>query len=266
MKLYKCIECGRKFETIDNVDNCIYCGSDNITPTKNISPLFLLPVVFLVCIGVGFGVSELISRKPSRKPSSVDIIKERIVSTDVFTVDSTAIPFIVSISEPKYSGGSFAFNVHAATKSNAKLDYLLYTLEDATLPYKSDNGEFVGVSPTEDGIYLLKVINVEVPEYSVEHTVSGFLKPTVQPIVKLTKSQIQKILDTQNPPAGLYLKFAEGYKLRFEGLDPGEPVPDRFDEILNRLLGCTWSAAEVIGEPVYDELNRITLLKIRVIY
>ena len=267
MKLYKCIECGRKFESNDNVDNCIYCGSDNITPTKNISPVYLLPVVVLVCIGVGFGVSELISGMFGKSSYNPDIIiTPADQSSTVVLVDSTAIPSIVSVSEPKFSGGTYSFKVQATTKSNAKLDYLLYSMDDGMSQYRTADGEFAGVSPSGDGTYLLKVINVDNPNYYVEHTVTGFLKPTVQPVVKLTKSQIQQILNTQNAPTGLYLKFAEGYKLKFEGLDASEPVPDRFDEILNRLLGCTWSAAEVIGEPVYGELNRITLLKIRVIY
>lgn len=260
MNLYKCLACQKKFETPQEVDNCIYCGSDNITPVKSISPIWLMLLVFLLCVPVGYLVTEWVTSLGNKGEIIVihdDPTKKKIVPP----IDSTTIPVIVSVSEPQYKNGSFTFSVNADVK-RGKLEYTLTALGSLT-PYTSDDGKFSGIAPTEDGIYTLKVENVT-SHQDVSQMLDGFKKPAQQPVKKLTKSDIQKILDTQTTPQGLSSKFAKGYKLAFVGLDQDEPQPDRFDEIINRLV-ATWSKAEVV-DVKYDELNRITSLTIKVIY
>lgn len=257
MNLYKCLACQKKFETPQEVDNCIYCGSDNITPVKSISPIWLMLLVFLLCVPVGYLVTELMTARgpvPPDPPPYPDPVP---------VIDSTTIPVIVSVSEPQYKNGSFTFSVTADVK-RGRLMYTLTAPGSLTPDYTSDDGKFSGIAPTEDGIYTLKVENVTSNQYDSKVLV-GFVKPVQQPVKKLTKSDIQKILDTQTTPQGLSSKFAKGYKLKFVGLDQDEPQPDRFDEIINRLV-ATWSKAEVLGDVEYDELNRITSLTIKVIY
>lgn len=256
MNLYKCLACQKKFETPQEVDNCIYCGSDNITPVKSISPIWLMLLVFLLCVPVGYLVTELMTPQSPKPVDPVD-------PDPVPVIDSTTIPVIVSVSEPQYKNGSFTFSVTADVK-RGRLMYTLTAPGSLTPDYTSDDGKFSGIAPTEDGIYTLKVENVTSNQYDSKVLV-GFVKPVQQPVKKLTKSDIQKILDTQTTPQGLSSKFAKGYKLKFVGLDQDEPQPDRFDEIINRLV-ATWSKAEVLGDVEYDELNRITSLTIKVIY
>lgn len=259
MNLYKCLACQKKFETPQEVDNCIYCGSDNITPVKSISPIWLMLLVFLLCVPVGYLVTELMTASPRGPVDSVDSVD----SVDPLSViDSTTIPVIVSVSEPQYKNGSFTFSVTADVK-RGRLMYTLTAPGSLTPDYTSDDGKFSGIAPTEDGIYTLKVENVT-SHQDVSQMLDGFEKPVQQPVKKLTKNDIQKILDTQTTPHGLSSKFAKGYKLKFVGLDQDEPQPDRFDEIINRLV-ATWSKAEVV-DVKYDELNRITSLTIKVIY
>ena len=259
MNLYKCLACQKKFETPQEVDNCIYCGSDNITPVKSISPIWLMLLVFLLCVPVGYLVTELMTSLGDEDEIIVIPDDDRKI---VPPIDSTTIPVIVSVSEPQYKNGSFTFSVTADVK-RGRLMYTLTAPGSLTPDYTSDDGKFSGIAPTEDGIYTLKVENVT-SNQSDSKVLVGFVKPVQQPVKKLTKSDIQKILDTQTTPQGLSSKFAKGYKLKFVGLDQDEPQPDRFDEIINRLV-ATWSKAEVV-DVKYDELNRITSLTIKVIY
>lgn len=259
MNLYKCLVCQKKFETPQEVDNCIYCGSDNITPVKSISPIWLMLLVFLLCVPVGYVLTEWVTSLGDEDEIIVIPDDDRKI---VPPIDSTTIPVIVSVSEPQYKNGSFTFSVTADVK-RGRLMYTLTAPGSLTPDYTSDDGKFSGIAPTEDGIYTLKVENVT-SNQSDSKVLVGFVKPVQQPVKKLTKSDIQKILDTQTTPQGLSSKFAKGYKLKFVGLDQDEPQPDRFDEIINRLV-ATWSKAEVV-DVKYDELNRITSLTIKVIY
>lgn len=259
MNLYKCLVCQKKFETPQEVDNCIYCGSDNITPVKSISPIWLMLLVFLLCVPVGYVLTEWVTSLGDEDEIIVIPDDDRKI---VPPIDSTTIPVIVSVSEPQYKNGSFTFSVTADVK-RGRLMYTLTAPGSLTPDYTSDDGKFSGIAPTEDGIYTLKVENVT-SNQSDSKVLVGFVKPVQQPVKKLTKSDIQRILDTQTTPQGLSSKFAKGYKLKFVGLDQDEPQPDRFDEIINRLV-ATWSKAEVV-DVKYDELNRITLLTIKVIY
>lgn len=259
MNLYKCLACQKKFETPQEVDNCIYCGSDNITPVKSISPIWLMLLVFLLCVPVGYLVTEWVTSLGDEDEIIVIPDDDRKI---VPPIDSTTIPVIVSVSELQYKNGSFTFSVNADVK-RGKLEYTLTAHGNLTSDYTSDDGKFSGIAPTEDGIYTLKVENVTSHQYDTK-ILDGFVKPVQHPVKKLTKSDIQRILDTQTTPQGLSSKFAKGYKLKFVGLDQDEPQPDRFDEIINRLV-ATWSKAEVV-DVKYDELNRITSLTIKVIY
>ncbi len=259
MNLYKCLACQKKFETPQEVDNCIYCGSDNITPVKSISPIWLMLLVFLLCVPVGYLVTEWVTSLGDEDEIIVIPDDDRKI---VPPIDSTTIPVIVSVSEPQYKNGSFTFSVNADVK-RGKLEYTLTAHDSLTSDYTSDDGKFSGIAPTEDGIYTLKVENVTSHQCDTK-ILDGFVKPVQHPVKKLTKSDIQRILDTQTTPQGLSSKFAKGYKLKFVGLDQDEPQPDRFDEIINRLV-ATWSKAEVV-DVKYDELNRITSLTIKVIY
>lgn len=259
MKIYKCIDCQRVFETYEDADNCIFCGSDNITPTQKVSVFWLMAIVFIVCVPIGFGIAKW-SFGLSEETKVVHSGGSDVIVT---LVDTVAIPRIVSVSEPKYKNGAYDFEVVAQVQTRNRLEFSLAISEDIVPDYISKDGKFTGVAPTEDGIYILKVTNIATGDIA-ERVLSGFTKPVQQPIVKLTKSQLQNILDTQSAPQGLYLKFADGYKMKFVDLDASEPTPDRFDEILNRLV-ATWSRAEVLGVQ-YDELNRITSITIKVVY
>lgn len=259
MKSYKCINCKGKFETPGEVDECPYCGSDNITPYTNLPPYLLMVLLFILCIPIGFGAGRLVDMGFKSDGGT-----SNVTDAPVSVTDPTAIPVIVSVTEPILSKQGYSVEVIADVKTGAELEFSLTPVGGEGQVYFSEDGKFAGVAPTEDGVYNLVVRNVQTQD-CVDRVLSGFSKPVQQPIVKLSKTKLQEILDTQSAPKGLYLKFAEGYRMKFIDLDGAEPEPDRFDEILNRLSGAIWSSAEIL-DIQYDELNRITSITIKVIY
>ena len=43
--------------------NCVYCGSDNVTPYKPTSPAVKVLLVSVLGIGLGFGCAKVVDRK-----------------------------------------------------------------------------------------------------------------------------------------------------------------------------------------------------------
>jgi DNA-directed RNA polymerase subunit RPC12/RpoP len=272
MKKYKCIDCGKVFEAMDGAETCPQCGSDNITPVKGMSPAVKGLLLGMLCIPVGFGLAlgiETFLDGPS-KP-----IVQQEISTNT-TVDDPIvpegvildIPQIDKVGELKLTKDGYSFEVSAHTDKRAALKYDLYTADASGASYTSYDGKFEKVAPTEDGNYQLVVTNVSDGSY-VQKLLSGFVQPAEKPVDPLTKADLQKLL---NNPSVLLTKtqrskFAKGYKMTFVGRDPEEgDAPIDFQEVLNALDFNAWSRATIMEEPKYDEMNRITFLKIKVEY
>jgi hypothetical protein len=178
------------------------------------------------------------------------------------------IPQIDNVGELKLTKDGYSFEVSAHTDKRAALKYDLYTADASGASYTSYDGKFEKVAPTEDGNYQLVVTNVS-DDSRAEQLLSGFVQPAEKPVDPLTKADLQKLL---NNPSVLLTKtqrskFAKGYKMTFVGRDPEEgDAPIDFQEVLNALDFNAWSRATIMEEPKYDEMNRITFLKIKVEY
>lgn len=270
MKLYKCIDCGNVFEAADYAESCSRCGSDNITPAKKMSPIVKGVLIALLGIPVGLGISVGLSKIFDDKPvAEVDIdgrgeitIDGHTPSHDVDVITASDIPEIIAVSELQYKSGGYTFEATARTERRTELRFELF---DPNNTFTSSDGKFENIPYTDEGVYTLKVINTKNGAYT-DMMVSGFVKPP-QMVTPLTKADIQKIIDNPTQPftKAMAAKFGK-YKMEFVGLDPEEPEPLRFSEILNALVGNAWKSATVMEEPRYDELNRIIYLKVKVEY
>ena len=273
MKTYKCFDCRKTFRAQEDVDNCPYCGSDNISPSRNVSRYWGLVTLFVFFVFAGFFLTKMIADKQDNSVTTHEVKQETPVSGGNNQIRNNvspnilpppvSVPEIVNVSALQYEKDGYNFVVEAAVASGHPLEFFLFRDNDVIPVYSSDTGRFINVAWIEGGIYLLKVVNTETNEYA-EMYVDGFIAPPVQPIKKLTKAQLQDIINKQNPPKGFYLNFADHYKLKFKGLDPNEPKLDRFDEIFNRLVG-TWDSA-IVSDIQYDDLNKIVSVTIEVVY
>lgn len=267
MKKYKCIDCGNVFEGSDAAETCPQCSSDNITPVKGMSPAVKGLLLGMLCIPVGFGLA--LGIETFLDGSSQQITPRRASEQQ----DPTPIPQVLDIPTIDTVGNlnltkdGYSFEVYAHTEKKASLKYELYLSDVKEASYTSYDGKFEKVAPTEDGNYQLVVTNVSDGSYA-EQLLSGFVQPAEKPVDPLTKADLQKLLN--NPSAffsnALKSKFAKGYKMTFIGLDPEEPAVPDFGEVLNALDNGAWSRATIMEEPKYDEMNRITFLKIKVEY
>ena len=271
MKKYKCIDCGNVFEGSDGAETCPQCSSDNITPVKGMSPAVKGLLLGMLCIPVGFGLALGIETfldgpsKPIKQPELPPIInKGDVIVPEVGILD---IPQIDNVGDLNLTKDGYSFEVIAHTAEGASLKSELYLSDVKEASYTSYDGKFEKVAPTEDGNYQLVVTNVSDGSYA-EQLLSGFVQPAEKPVDPLTKADLQKLLN--NPSAffsnALKSKFAKGYKMTFIGLDPEEPAVPDFGEVLNALDNGAWSRATIMEEPKYDEMNRITFLKIKVEY
>ena len=269
MKKYRCIDCGNVFEGADGAENCPQCGSDNITPVKGMSPTLKGLLLGMLCIPVGFGLAlgiETILDRGSHNQSGGQDNGGEKRKTDII-VEIIDIPQIDRVGDLSLTKDGYSFEVYAHTDKMASLKYELYLTDASTASYVSKDGKFKEVAPSADGTYMLKVTNVNDNSYA-EELIPGFVQPAEKPVEPLTKADIQKLLN--NPSVLLtkaqLSKFAKGYKMSFVGLDAEEPTPLDFQEVLNALDNNAWSKATIMEDPKYDEMNRITFLKINVEY
>lgn len=272
MKKYKCIDCGNVFEGSDGAETCPQCSSDNITPVKGMSPAVKGLLLGMLCIPVGFGLALGIetfldgSSKQIKQPELPPIINKGDVN--VPEVGILDIPQIDNVGDLNLTKDGYSFEVYAHTEKTAALKYELYLSDVKEASYTSYDGKFEKVAPTVDGNYQLVVTNVSDGSYA-QQLLSGFVQPAEKPVDPLTKADLQKLL---NNPSVLLTKtqrskFAKGYKMTFVGRDPEEgDAPIDFQEVLNALDFNAWSRATIMEEPKYDEMNRITFLKIKVEY
>lgn len=269
MKKYKCIDCGNVFEGSDGAETCPQCSSDNITPVKGMSPTLKGLLLGMLCIPVGFGLA--LGIETYMDGSSQQITHQQASEqTDYTPIPQVLdIPTIDIVGNLNLTKDGYSFEVCAHTEKKASLKYELYLTDASEASYVSNDGKFEKVAPTVDGNYILIVTNVKDKSYA-DTLISGFVQPAEKPVEPLTKKDLQKLLD--NPSVVLTKtqksKFAKGYKMSFVGRDPEQddaPIPD-FQEVLNILNFNFWSKATIMEEPKYDEMNRITFLKIKVEY
>lgn len=271
MKTYKCIDCGNVFESEEIVEQCSQCGSDNITPIKKMPNIAKGLLIGLLGIPLGFGVGYLVDEIIDREgktdiippPSPIntkDVDDIEIADSDTIITEDD-IPQIIDVTNPQYKNGGYCIEVKAIVESKATL---IYELSSPQNTYTSKDGKFEDIAYTDDGIYHLTVKNVKKGAY-VEDDLTGFKQP-VERVEPLTQAQIQHIINTSERVSDATMAKFGNYHMDFIGLAPDEPAPVRFREVVQAMRAGSWKSATIIGEPKYDELGRVTYLKIKVEY
>lgn len=291
IRKFKCKSCNRVYEADELSPNCVYCGSDNVTPYKPMSPAIKIAAVSVAGLIVGFACMKAISLVLNLKNKSESVIatnEQSIPSSsgganlpsatapkedsnvgngEALMEISSGKPVIAYVKDPVYSNGTYSFEVTASADSGDDLVYNLYASGKVEPVAYSSNGKFKGVPPTEDdmGVYTLEVKNSRTGE-STSKPISGFVKQVekVVAVKKLSAGDLQNMFNSGVVPSSAKPCFAHGYKIVCSGLADDESAPDRYEEILNRLI-ASWSSV-VVTSLSYNDKNQITSIHIKVEY
>lgn len=137
--------------------------------------------------------------------------------------------------------------------------YYLYPARNATDTLVSTSGSFANVAPISGGKYVLLIKDRTGQEFTKE--IRGFT--TI--LNKLTTQQLTTRLSKSTPDQGLGKHFASGYKIKFTGLNSGNPVPTRYTQIYSNIASGYWSKVKVTAVE-FNDYNKITKITVSVYY
>lgn|GEM_PF-1527718 len=291
VRKFKCKSCNRVYEADEMSPNCVYCGSDNVTPYKPMSPVIKIAAISVAGLVVGFVCVKVVSLALNFKghsesiapaneqtlPSSSGVANLPTNSTpkedsnvgngEALMEISSGKPIIASVKEPVYSNGAYSLEVTASADSGDDLVYYLYASGKVDPVAYSSNGKFKNIPPAEDetGVYTLEVKNSRTGE-STSKPIPGFVKQVEKTVTvkKLSAGDLQNMFNSGSVPSSAKPCFARGYKIVCSGLAEDESAPDRYEEILNRLI-ASWSSV-VVTSLSYNDKNQITSIHIKVVY
>lgn len=293
IRKYKCKNCNRIYEADELNPDCVYCGSDNVTPYKPASPAVKVLLVSILGVGLGFGCAKVVSMLVNKS----DAVSESRAKDDMSSISlspggganlpartsgaedsnvgngealmeiSSGKPEIVSVSDLAWADGAYKFVVKATTKDGDALVFNLYAAGVVDPVAYSSNGTFRNIPPAEDGtgIYTLEVKNSRTGEHTMRQ-VSGFVQQSEKKVMakKLSVEELQRMFNSGSIPSNVKSCFAHGYKIVCSGLTDDETAPDRYEEIFNRLI-ASWSSVVVTGVK-YNDRDQITSINIKVNY
>jgi hypothetical protein len=137
--------------------------------------------------------------------------------------------------------------------------YYLYPTRNAQDTLVSTSGSFTNVAPSSSGKYMLVIKDRTGQEFTKE--IKGFT--TI--LNKLTTQQLTTRLSKSTPDQGLGKHFASGYKIKFTGLNSGDPVPTSYTQIYSNIASGYWSKVKVTAVE-FNDYNKITKITISVYY
>ena len=137
--------------------------------------------------------------------------------------------------------------------------YYLYPTKNAQDTLVSTSGRFTTVAPSSSGKYMLVIKDRTGQEFTKE--IKGFT--TI--FNKLTTQQLTTRLSKSTPDQGLGKHFASGYKIKFTGLNSGDPVPTSYTQIYSNIASGYWSKVKVTAVE-FNDYNKITKITISVYY
>lgn len=137
--------------------------------------------------------------------------------------------------------------------------YYLYPAKNATDTLVSTSGSFANVAPISSGKYMLVIKDRTGQEFTKE--IKGFT--TI--FNKLTTQQLTTRLSKSTPDQGLGKHFASGYKIKFTGLNSGDPVPTSYTQIYSNIASGYWSKVKVTAVE-FNNYNKITKITVSVYY
>ena len=152
----------------------------------------------------------------------------------------------------------FACRAKATVASGDPLEYRLCDVGTSEVKYRSTNGGFVLVVPSESGKYDLVVENTRTREQT-RMTIGGFDK-----VVKLSAAMLQEKL---NKPMDdwFYIYFVEDKDLTidYENIPEGFVPARSVGALMSDRTANGWTI-EVVGTPQYDEYNQVRRFKVRI--
>lgn len=137
--------------------------------------------------------------------------------------------------------------------------YYLYPTRNAQDTLVSTSGSFANVAPSSTGKYMLVIKDRTGKELTKE--IRGFTSI----LNKLTTQQLTTRLSKSTPDQGLGKHFASGYKIKFTGLNSGDPVPTSYTQIYSNIASGYWSKVKVTAVE-FNDYNKITKITISVYY
>ena len=137
--------------------------------------------------------------------------------------------------------------------------YYLYPAKNAKDTLVSTSGSFANVAPISSGKYMLVIKDRTGKELTKE--IRGFTSI----LNKLTTQQLTTRLSKSTPDQGLGKHFASGYKIKFTGLNSGDPVPTSYTQIYSNIASGYWSKVKVTAVE-FNDYNKITKITISVYY
>lgn len=177
-------------------------------------------------------------------------------NTNITTANITLVSTTGPTPNPETRTYSFT-----ATASGGwgQLTYYLYPTRNAQDTLISTSGRFTNVAPSSSGKYMLVIKDRTGKELTKE--IRGFTSI----LNKLTTQQLTTRLSKSTPDQGLGKYFASGYKIKFTGLNSGDPVPTSYTQIYSNIASGYWSRVKVTAVE-FNDYNKITKITVSVYY
>lgn len=177
-------------------------------------------------------------------------------NTNITTANITLVSTTGPTPNPETRTYSFT-----ATASGGwgQLTYYLYPTRNAQDTLVSTSGRFTNVAPSSSGKYMLVIKDRTGKELTKE--IRGFTSI----LNKLTTQQLTTRLSKSTPDQGLGKYFASGYKIKFTGLNSGDPVPTSYTQIYSNIASGYWSKVKVTAVE-FNGYNKITKITVSVYY
>lgn len=167
---------------------------------------------------------------------------------------------LVSVNGPTPNPETRTYSFSATASGGwGQYTYYLYPAKNAKDTLVSTSGSFANVAPISGGKYVLLVKDRTGQEFTKE--IKGFT--TI--LNKLTTQQLTTRLSKSTPDQGLGKYFASGYKIKFTGLNSGDPVPTSYTQIYSNIASGYWSKVKVTAVE-FNDYNKITKITISVYY
>ena len=180
-------------------------------------------------------------------------------------------PIFTQVSEPVFNSksGTYSFKVEAKTATNEAVVYKLFSSKKDEIGSNED-GHFLDVKPTSDGVYYVQALNAGNPVLATElRSVSGFEVKEVA-VAKVGRDALTAKFNTgsyEQSFSGAWERtyLAPGCRFSFTGIREGERHPADIGAICRRISMNTWASVNVTAVS-YDALNHITGMTIAVNY
>lgn len=197
-------------------------------------------------------VNNVVSEENAQYEQPLGEPKDMNMPTANITLVSTTGP------TPNPETRTYSFTA-TASGGWGQYTYYLYPAKNAKDTLVSTSGSFANVAPISGGKYVLLVKDRTGQEFTKE--IKGFT--TI--LNKLTTQQLTTRLSKSTPDQGLGKHFASGYKIKFTGLNSGDPVPTSYTQIYSNIASGYWSRVKVTAVE-FNGYNKITKITISVYY